>query len=152
MRPGSNILLCDRGEKPVSDNAARHHRDGTAVACRSGHAEPITGSFQLTGLALEIRADFPDDDVEDLLRAYSPDNYGGSVMNARSQYRGDKMSACNQRQAAEYLANALPEGGVYLYQFGAPTYYDPVHLRGLFDEFNNTATDWATHGADVPFL
>ena len=73
-------------------------------------------------------------------------------MNAYSQYQGDKTFFCNQRQSAEYVANALPEGRVYLYQYGAPTYFDPVNLRDLFDEFDNTASDWATHGADVPFL
>ena len=99
-----------------------------------------------------IQTDWPQDNVDDLIRTYSPQNYGGSVMNAYSQYQGDKKILCNQRQSAEYVANALPSGSVYLYQYGALTYYDPANLRGLFNEFDNTATDWATHGADVPFL
>ena len=106
----------------------------------------------LTAFELMIQSDWPDDNVDDLLRTYSPKNYRGSIMNAKSQYQGDKKVFCNQRQSAEYVANALGSGRVYLYQYGAPTYYDPVNLRGLFNEFNNTATDWATHGADVPLL
>lgn len=107
----------------------------------------------LTSFELEIQSDFPDDNVDDLIRVYSPDNYGGSLMNAYSQYQGDKEFFCNQRQFAEYVANGLPQDSVYLYQYGAQTSYDPVNLRGLFEDFNNTDEgNWATHSAEIPMV
>lgn len=106
----------------------------------------------LTAFELEIQSDFPDDNVDDLIRTYSPDKYAGSLMNAYSQYQGDKKSFCNQRQFAEYVANGLSENSVYFYQYGALTKYDPVQLRGLFDDFANTEQEWATHGAEIPMM
>ena len=43
-------------------------------------------------------------------------------------------------------------GSVYLYQYGAITSYDPLSLRGLFDEFDNTDPNWATFGSDLVML
>jgi len=108
----------------------------------------------LTAFELEIQSDFPNDNVDELIRTYSPDNdkYGGSLMNAYSQYQGDKKIFCNQRQFAEYVANGLKEDSVYLYQYGALTSYDPVQLRGLFNEFDNTDPNWATHGAEIAMV
>lgn len=105
----------------------------------------------LTAFRLEIRSDWPDSNVDQLLRFYSPNRYGGSLMNAYSQYQGDKKMVCSQRQFAEYVANAI-EGGVYLYQYGALTGYDPAALRGLFDDFDNTSPYWATNGAEIPMM
>lgn len=105
----------------------------------------------LTAFRLEIRADWPDDNVDQLIRFYTPNRYGGSLMNAYSQYQGDKKMVCSQRQFAEYVANAM-EGDVYLYQYGGLTSYDPVELRGLFDDFDNTDPNWATNGAEIPMM
>ena len=105
----------------------------------------------LTAFRLEIQSDWPDSNVDQLLRFYSPNRYGGSLMNAYSQYQGDKKMVCSQRQFAEYVANAI-EGGVYLYQYGALTGYDPAALRGLFDDFDNTSPYWATNGAEIPMM
>jgi hypothetical protein len=105
----------------------------------------------LTAFRLEISSDWPDSNVDQLLRFYSPNRYNGSLMNAYSQYQGDKKIVCSQRQFAEYVANAMEEG-VYLYQYGAPTSYDPVELRGLFDDFDNTSPNWATNGAEIPMM
>ena len=105
----------------------------------------------LTAFQLDIEADFPNH-YQPLIETYSPDNYGGSVMNAYSQYQGDKSFFCNQRQFADYVSLGLPSDSVYLYQYGALTSYDPVGLRGLFDEFNNTDSNWATHFAEVAML
>jgi len=61
---------------------------------------------------------------------------------------------CNSRQFASYAANGLGlmGGSVYLYQYGAITSYDPLSLRGLFDEFDNTDPNWATFGSDLVML
>ena len=42
----------------------------------------------LTQFHLDIQADWPDDNVNALKNMYSPSNYGGSLMNAQSQYQG----------------------------------------------------------------
>lgn len=105
----------------------------------------------LTAFWLEIQADWPLFDVDSLIRLYSPAAYQGSLMNAYSKYQGDKKMFCNQRQFAAYVANGLEEG-VYLYQYGALTSYDPVRLWGLFDEFNNTDLHWSTNMAEIPIM
>lgn len=106
----------------------------------------------LTAFHLEIQADWPGYNVNRLIRLYSPEAYGGSLMNAYSRYQGDKKTFCNQRQFAEYAANGLKEGGVYLYQFGAMTGYDPARLWGLFDLFDNTDLRWASNMAEIPMM
>lgn len=109
----------------------------------------------LTEFHLSIQADWPGRNVNALKNMYSPSNYGGSLMNAQSQYQGDMTAFCPSRQFASYMANGLGlvGGSVYLYQFGALTSYDSVTLRGLFDEFDNTdGSEWATFGSDMIML
>jgi hypothetical protein len=109
----------------------------------------------LTAFREEIRSDWPGEDVSQLIRLYSPNRYSGSLMNAYSQYQGDKKMVCNQRQFAEYTANAMLDGRigeVYLYQYGKKTNYDPAELSGLFYEFYNPYTNWATNGAEIPMM
>jgi len=61
----------------------------------------------------------------------------------------DVQSFCDTRQFASYLSEGI-NGRVYLYQYGALTSYDAVSLRGLFNEFTNTAgNQWATFGSDL---
>jgi hypothetical protein len=105
----------------------------------------------LTTFHLEIQADWPGYNVNRLIRLYSPEAYGGSLMNAYSRYQGDKKTLCNQRQFAEYAANGL-RGGVYLYQYGAMTGYDPARLWGLFDLFDNTDLRWASNMAEITMM
>lgn len=57
----------------------------------------------LTAFEIEIQSDFPDDNVYDLQRTYSPQRYGGSLMNAYSQYQGDKKSFCNQSEYSVFI-------------------------------------------------
>ena len=124
--------------------------DDNALVPPAPYGEGV--ATNLTAFHLEIRADWPDDDVARLLETYSPVNYGGSLMNARSQYRGDARAFCDARQFASYVAEGLA-GSAFLYQFGALTAHDPVALRGLLDEFDNAdPTDWATSGTDVVAL
>lgn len=105
----------------------------------------------LTAFRLGIQSDWPESNVKQLIRLYSPNRYGGSLMNAYSQYQGDKKMFCSQRQFAEYVASAI-EGNAYLYQYGGLSSYDPVELRGLFDDFDNTSPSWVTNGAEIPIM
>jgi hypothetical protein len=105
----------------------------------------------LTAFRLEIKSDWPGFNVDQLIRLYSPNRFNGSLMNAYSQYQGDKKMVCNQRQFADYVADAI-EGELYLYQYGGLTSYDPVALRGLFNDFVNTSPNWATNGAEIPMM